>query len=216
MKKGAIFDHDGLMYDTIPIFNQAWKQAAEELGLVYPDGFRRAVSGSGGDSMRRIIHSWIPEADPDELMRRVYAISYEIQSRHLPEKPGLHEILTWLHDHGVRIAAASSSNRGPVTRNLERSGILPLFDAVLCVEDYRVPKPDPDPFQSAARMLGLDPSDCYVFEDSFNGVRAGHSAGCCTIMIPDVWQPDEEISRLYDACFPSLLVALEHIQAGDL
>ena len=65
MKKGAIFDQDGLMFDTEAIFSLAWAQAAERLNVTLPDGFRTAVSGSSGEGMRQIIRQWVPKANPD-------------------------------------------------------------------------------------------------------------------------------------------------------
>lgn len=214
MKKGAIFDQDGLMFDTEAIFSLAWAQAGETLGVVIPDGFRAAVSGSGPEIAKRIIRDWIPEADPGALLELTYRISYEIQGRTLPEKPGLHDILEFFRANGVKMAVASSSHRLPVERNLERSGVRSYFDAVVTGEDVSRGKPHPEAFLTAAERLGLSPSDCYVFEDSFNGVRAGHAAGCCTVMIPDLLQPDEEIAQCCDACFPDLLTAVEQIRNG--
>ena len=216
MKKGAIFDQDGLMFDTEAIFSQAWAQAAETLGIVIPDGFHAAVCGSSGEGSRQIVRDWIPEADPDVLMELTYRISYEIQSRTLPEKPGLHEILDFFRSHGVKMAVASSSHRLPIERNLERSGVRSYFETVVCGEDVSHGKPNPEVFLTAAERLGLPPADCYVFEDSFNGVRAGHAAGCCTVMIPDLLRPDQEIAKYYDACFPDLLTAVEQIKNGRI
>lgn len=216
MKKGAIFDQDGLMFDTEAIFSLAWAQAAERLNVILPDGFRTAVSGSSGEGMRQIIRQWVPKADPDALMKLTYQISYDIQSRTLPEKPGLHEILDFFQSRGIKMAVASSSHREPIERNLERSGVRPYFDAVISGEDVSRGKPNPDAFLLAASRIGLDPSDCYVFEDSFNGVRAGHTAGCFTVMIPDLLAPDEEIAQYYDACYPDLLTALEKIRDGTI
>ena len=214
MKKGAIFDQDGLMFDTEAIFSRAWTKAGEALGVVIPDGFRAAVCGSGPEVAKRIIRDWIPEADPGALLETTYRISYEIQSRTLPEKPGLHEILDYFRANGVKMAVASSSHRLPVERNLERSGVRGYFDAVISGEDVSRGKPDPEAFLTAAERLGLSPADCYVFEDSLNGIRAGRAAGCCTIMIPDLIQPDQEDAKYYDACFPDLLTALEQIKNG--
>lgn len=216
MKKGAIFDQDGLMFDTEAIFSQAWAIASAKLGVTLPEGFRTAVSGSSGEGMRQIIRRYIPEADPGALMELTYQISYDIQSRTLPEKPGLHEILNFFRARGVKMAVASSSHRGPIERNLERSGIRAYFEAVVSGEDVARGKPDPEPFLTAAARLGLAPEDCYVFEDSFNGVRAGRAAGCFTIMVPDLIQPDREIARCYDACFPDLLAAMGDISTGNI
>lgn len=216
MKKGAIFDQDGLMFDTEAIFSRAWAQAAETLGVIIPDGFHAAVCGSSGEGSRQIIRAWIPEADPDALMELTYRISYEIQSRTLPEKPGLHEILDFFRSHGVKMAVASSSHRLPIERNLEQSGVRDYFEAVVSGEDVSRGKPDPEAFLTAAERLGLSPADCYVFEDSLNGIRAGRAAGCCTVMIPDLIQPGREDAKYYDACVPDLLTAVEQIKNGRL
>lgn len=211
MKKGAIFDQDGLMFDTEAIFTRAWFAADDRMGAAVPAEFCTAVSGSSGESMRRIVKAYIPEVDCDELIRLAYQICYEMQSRDLPEKPGLREILAFFKANGVKMAVASGSHRRQVEANLQRSGIGPFFDAVVAKEDVSRGKPDPEVFLTAAKRLGLDPSDCYVFEDSFNGVRAGHAAGCHTVMIPDLRQPDEEIAALYDACLPDLLAVIDYI-----
>lgn len=211
MKKGAIFDQDGLMFDTEALFSKAWLAAGDRLGVAVPSEFCTAVSGSSGESMRRIVKSYIPNVDCDEFIRLAYQICYEMQSRDLPEKPGLREILAFFKANGVKMAVASSSHRHQVQANLQRSGIGTFFDAVVAKEDVSQGKPDPEIFLTAAKQLGLAPSDCYVFEDSFNGVRAGHAAGCCTIMIPDLREPDEEIAALYDACFPDLLTVIGYI-----
>ena len=216
MKKGAVFDQDGLMFDTEAIFGRAWAQAGETLGVVIPDGFHTAVCGTNGEDTKRIIRAWIPDADPGALMELTYRISYEIQGRTLPEKPGLHEILDFFRSRGVKMAVASSSHRLPIERNLERSGVRSYFEAVVTGEDVSRGKPDPEAFLTAADRLGLSPADCYVFEDSLNGIRAGRAAGCCTIMIPDLIRPDREAAKYYDACFPDLLTALEQIRNGRI
>lgn len=216
MKKGAIFDQDGLLFDTEAIFSLAWAEAAERLGAVIPEGFRAAVTGTGGERSRQVIRDFIPGVDCDALMELTYRISYGIQARTLPEKPGLHEILDFFRSRGVKMAVASSSHRVYLERNLEKSGIRPYFAAVVSGEELSHGKPDPEAFLTAAARLGLPPEDCYVFEDSYNGVRAGHAAGCRTIMIPDLLPPDAEIAEQYDACFPDLLAALEQIRLGNI
>ena len=216
MKKGAIFDQDGLMFDTEVIFSRAWVLAGEKMGVTIPEEFCLAVKGAGGESVKQIVRTWLPGVDCDALIALTYQISYDIQKCTLPEKPGLHEILEFFRSQGVKMAVASSSSRQNVEGNLERSGIRPYFETVVTGEDVSHGKPNPEAFLTAAKRLGLSPSDCYVFEDSFNGVRAGHAAGCCTIMIPDLCPPDQEIAKYYDACLPDLLTAIEQIKNGNI
>ncbi len=216
MRRGAIFDQDGLIFDTERIFFTAWALAAEQMNFVLPEGFRTAVSGSSGETMQRIIEAWIPGIDSRSYMNLTYSISYTLQEKDLTEKPGLRDILGLFRERGVPMAVASSSHRSQVEHNLRRAGLLSFFDVLVTGEDLKRAKPDPDAFLTAAARLGLEPDECYVFEDSFNGVRAGHAAGCCTVMIPDLVRPTEEIASLCNACFPDLGAAAQAIRAGLL
>ncbi len=75
-------------------------------------------------------------------------------------------------------------------------------------------KPAPDIFLLAAERLGLDPKDCYVFEDAFNGVKAGVASGAKTIMVPDLLQPTEEIRQEVTAVCKTLKEAAEQIETN--
>lgn len=216
MLKGAIFDQDGLMFDTEAIFSRSWVAVGAQMGYDVPHAFCTAVSGSSGEGMKRIIRSFFPNMDAPEYMRRVYEYSYAEQEKHLPEKPGLHEILNFFRENGVKLALASSSHKDKIHANLKRANITDYFDVVISGQEVSRGKPDPEIFLTAAARLGLAPEECYVFEDSFNGVRAGHAAGCRTVMIPDLIQPDEEMERTYDDCSVSLLEALEKLEKGIL
>ena len=90
------------------------------------------------------------------------------------------------------------------------------IDAVLSGTEIERGKPAPDLFLKAAEKIGIAPEDCYVFEDAYNGVRAGAASGARTIMIPDTQEPDDEMYELAFAICGSLLDALEEIQAGRI
>ena len=77
-------------------------------------------------------------------------------------------------------------------------------------------KPAPDIFLTAARELGVPPEDCYVFEDGINGALAGISAGCATVMIPDLMKPTPELVRNCAGIYESLAIALDAIKAGEI
>lgn len=75
-------------------------------------------------------------------------------------------------------------------------------------------KPAPDIYLTAARELGLPPQQCAAFEDSPNGIKAAHAAGCFAVMIPDMTQPDEEIKPLLSAVYDSLDMAVDFFERG--
>ena len=76
-------------------------------------------------------------------------------------------------------------------------------------------KPAPDIYLTAARELGLPPQECAAFEDSPNGIRAAHDAGCHAIMIPDMTQPDDETKPLLSAVYESLDMAVDYFERND-
>ena len=88
-------------------------------------------------------------------------------------------------------------------------GFRTLFDAILTSEDFEQSKPHPDCYLRAAQRLGAQINECIVFEDSPNGVRAGHDAGCQVIMVPDTVPATEELRELSTVVCGSLLEALE-------
>ena len=77
-------------------------------------------------------------------------------------------------------------------------------------------KPSPEIFLKAAEKMNLSPQDCYVFEDSFNGIRAGHKAGCTSIMIPNQRQPTEEIKQISNGIYESFNEVIDAIKRGEI
>jgi HAD superfamily hydrolase (TIGR01509 family) len=129
--------------------------------------------------------------------------------------PGTIELLQYFQAQKVPMAVASSSDRAVIEEKLRQSGIISYFDVLIGGDEVTHGKPDPEIFLKAAAALQVPIEDCYVFEDSFNGVRAGAASGALTVMIPDQVPPTEEISSLC-TLQDSLLKAKEAIQAGTL
>ncbi len=192
MKRGAIFDMDGLLLDTERLYQESWVEMARIFGQLPDPAFPSAVSGTSGEGMREVIRRYYPAADPYAFqagcLARVDAI---LDQQGPPVKPGAGELLEYLSAQGVNIAVASSSGRKRILSNLRATGLERFFDAVASGQQVERGKPEPDIFLLAAKKIGLPPEDCYVFEDSLNGVRAGMAAGCLTVMVPDLVLPPE-------------------------
>jgi beta-phosphoglucomutase-like phosphatase (HAD superfamily) len=89
-------------------------------------------------------------------------------------------------------------------RCLSGAGLVDRFDAIVTGDEVPNGKPAPDIFLLAAGRLGVEPAACLVLEDSHNGIRAAHAAGCIPVMVPDLLGPTEEIERLAYRVLPSL------------
>ena len=190
MVKGVIFDMDGLMFDTERLWDKMWEPACKALGLPLPENlaaFSASCRGLAGDNLRSQVAKYIP-GDPQRLLDKVWQMADE------------------------RFA----SPRTMIEMNLQNTGTARYFHDVVSGTEVKHSKPAPDTFLLAAEKLHLDPKDCLVLEDSFNGVRAGRAAGCVTVMVPDMMQPTEEITQLYDRKCEDLLEVRDLLIEGKL
>lgn len=196
--KGAIFDMDGLLFDTEKLFQQTWNEIAEERGIQLPKEFSGEISGTNGKHMCRVIEKYYKISDgreiQDECMLRVQAKL----KRNVPKKPGVDEILQYFKKNKIPLAVASSSSKQLIESNLRVARVSAYFDVIVSGTEVKHGKPAPDIFLIAAERIKCRPEECYVFEDSVNGVRAGVAAGCKTVMIPDLILPTREE---YKCCY---------------
>ncbi len=210
--RGAIFDMDGLMFDTEMVWQKNWHAIADKMGVTLEDSFLMDICGSSGRDMERAVekHYHVTDAKPiiTECINQVHH-DLEIE---VIEKPGLHEILQWLKENDFKIAVASSSSREIIQRNLIKTNTLQYIDVYCSGQEVQHGKPAPDLFLKAASLINVPIEECYVFEDAYNGVRAGHAANAKTIMIPDRIAPNEEMEQKAYAICSSLLEALKQVK----
>ncbi len=201
MLKGAIFDHDGLMFDTEKVWQANWKLVADEMNITLPEEFKKEICGSSGQHMLDVIQKYYHVEDGTSIRDRVRQGVFDDEAKHLDMKEGLLDILEMFKKHDVKMAVASSSQKEMIVRNLRNANVEDYFEVVVSGQEVEHGKPAPDIFLLAAERLGLDAKDCYVFEDAYNGVQAGVASKAKTIMIPDLVQPTEEIRNMVaDVC----------------
>jgi len=206
---GAIFDQDGLLFDTEKVYQRAWVRAAAEQGVDVPSSFPTRFCGLGKGAISEIVRASYPQLDVPRYCDRAVRIAWDAQLSGVPDKkPGLLEMLGFCRDNGIRTAVASSSIRQVVLHNLEAAGVAGYFDAVVTGEEVANGKPAPDIFLRAASKIGVAPERCCVFEDAFSGLRGAFAAGALPVMVPDLVQPTEEI-RSFCRVYPDLARARE-------
>lgn len=193
MYAAVLFDMDGLMFDTEPIWAQSWEPVLERHGLhMAPDLFRRTI-GSARSALPGILEQVYGHRDDlDEIADGHYELAYELLEGHVSAKPGLLELLDYLGGCGVPLAVASSSPRHLIERHLEEYHLEGRFSCIVDGSEVERSKPEPDIFLLAARRLGIDSRDSLVLEDSVNGLRAACTGGLPCIVVPDIQEPSPE------------------------
>ena len=171
--KAALFDLDGVVFDTEPQYSVFWGMICRHYHPEHP-GLEHEIKGS---TLVQIYDRWFSgplESERPDITRRLDA--YE-QSMHYDYIAGFEALIADLHAHGVKTAVVTSSNIPKMESvYLYQPDFQTLFDAILTSEDFSRSKPDPDCYLRAARRLGVASDECIVFEDSFNGLRSGRAA----------------------------------------
>ena len=205
---------DGLLFDTECLYQKYWLEVADEFGVERSPDLGKECCGTSGEYMRQIVHRFYPGINVDAYCARVVEKVEEELEREIITKPGVREILRFFRDRHIPTAVASSSPVSVIQKNLAHAGLQGYFDAIVGGDQIVHGKPAPDIFLLAAEKLGVPAAECYVFEDGFNGIRAGSAAGCAVVMIPDTMEPTKEIRSLCTGIYPNLAVAMEAIQSG--
>lgn len=212
MIQGAIFDMDGLMFDTEPIWTRTWAPVLATIGVEYPHGLADAVRGTSGKSMEAVINRFLPNVDAAYVREKAYEHVHEELEKGVPKKPGLDELLAYLASKDIPMAVASSSSLEAIKKNLANGGVSEYFGELFTGVGMAHPKPEPDIFLNTAAAMGVDPAHTLVFEDSLSGVRAGTAGGFITIMVPDMVAPDD-FAREHAACICKDLLEVRDLLA---
>ena len=194
MISAAIFDLDGLMFDTEPIWDQAWSPALEKYGLKLT--YKMACDGRGkaSDSLCQALRdNYGQQIDAEGICAELDAQALKLFEKGVDKKPGIDSILSWLEEAGIPCAVASSSSYDMIYMHLRSGGLEKYFTKVVSGKYVAHAKPAPDVFLKAADLMGVPVSECVVFEDSNAGAQAGITGGFKTIVIPDRVEPADEI-----------------------
>jgi beta-phosphoglucomutase len=181
--RGFIFDLDGVLTDTAEFHYQAWQRLADELGLPFDREANEALRGvSRRESLLKMIGNHpFSETQLQEMMERKNRYYVALIDTITPQAvlPGAIELLTEIRKTGLKIAIGSASKNARSV--IEKLGLVAYIDAIADGNSVQQPKPAPDLFLYAAKLIGLEPTQCVVVEDAAVGVEAAIAAGMWTV-----------------------------------
>jgi HAD superfamily hydrolase (TIGR01509 family) len=185
----VLFDMDGLLIDSEPLWTVAEIELANTLGGEWSNEIKAAVVGTRLDVAVPTILRWygVP-AGPDEVTAATDFLLVrmtELFHDDLPLLPGAVEIVDATRALGVRTALVSSSYRMLVDAALDSLG-RDRFDATVAGDEVSHGKPSPEPYLRACELLGVDPRQCVVVEDAISGVTSGEATGARVVVVPNV------------------------------
>lgn len=189
MKKGIIFDLDGVIVFTDKFHYQAWKEMADELGVYFDEVINNRLRGvSRMDSLEIILERYdgtLSREEKEALAEKKNTIYRKLLGTMTSEDVTgeVRDTLRKLRKNGYKLAIGSSSKNAKYI--LERVELTDYFDAVSDGTNITRSKPDPEVFLKAAEFIGEDPADCIVVEDAYAGIDAAKAGGMAAVGIGD-------------------------------
>jgi haloacid dehalogenase superfamily, subfamily IA, variant 3 with third motif having DD or ED/haloacid dehalogenase superfamily, subfamily IA, variant 1 with third motif having Dx(3-4)D or Dx(3-4)E len=170
--KAAIFDLDGTLLDSMPVWKNVGADYLRARGITPPEGLREKLKTmSFRISAEYFINEFAVNATVEELMQCwMDAVAHQYYTS-IELKPFVSDYLKQLQSNGIRMCVATATDRRLAEAALNRLGIRDYFEFVLTVDEVGRSKEFPDIFMEAARRLNCRPHECVIFEDSFHALQ---------------------------------------------
>ncbi len=209
--KAVIFDMDGVIIDSEPIWRQAEKEAFKVQSIILTDDMCRSTSGL---RLMQVIEHWQKRYGFDnetkhQLHNCVHDRVVELIILQGKAFDGLNDLLEKIKTKGMKIALASGSSYTIIEAVLKKLEIKQYFEVIRSGYDEEHSKPHPQIFISTAKLLNIDVEDCLVIEDSRNGVLAGKAARMKVIAMPEEEVKHDMTFKIADHSVPDLRTVLQ-------
>lgn len=176
--KGAIFDLDGTLLDSMRVWKSVDEQFFERRGIAMPTDYGESVKNMHFPTAAAYTKDRFSLPDSEEsIMNEWHSLCLEAYENHIKLKDGAAEYLLSLREKGIKIAYATSNSETLCEAVLRANGVWNMFNAKAYSEETGKNKTEPDVYLLAAERLGLTPSECAVFEDIAVGAESAKRGG---------------------------------------
>lgn len=192
--KGAIFDFDGTLMESMGIWEKIDERFLGSRGLEVPPDFGKTIALMTFEQVcHYVVEHFGLQDTPQELYSAWFAVAREAYENEVSIKPGAKEYLERLQRQGIAMAVASASDLELIAPCLKAHGIDGYFQAVVTTGAVSAAKDSPRIYETAARALGLRNQECAVFEDILLGIRTAAAAGFKTVGVYDDYSKKDHI-----------------------
>jgi len=198
MIQTVIFDMDGVIIDSEPVYFQIDKQMFEELNIAVSFEEHCSYVGTSSQNMwERIIEKYKIADQPGELMKKEYALymKHLVNAIDLQPIDGVIELINELYENNLKLILASSSRMEIINIVLKKFKLSDLFIAKVSGSELAHSKPHPEIFLRSAELIKSEPDQCVVIEDSKNGVTAAKAAGMKCIGFLNPSSGDQDLTN---------------------
>lgn len=185
MIKCAVFDLDGTLVDSMPMWQNITYEYAELKGITVPNNLHAQMNRRSLEQCAELYISLGAAGTVDDVVRELSELAYRAYSEKIDEKPNAANFLKLLHENGIKVAVATASDKNGAAATLKRNKMFQYVDYITTCADVGKSKSEPDIFLSCAEHFGALPNECVVFEDSAYALKTAISAGFPVVAVSD-------------------------------
>ena len=213
--KAVVFDMDGVIFDSEQLILDCWEKVAEKYHFSSIREVCIDCIGTNSVKTKEIVCAYYGESFPYDKYRKETSELFKeyIQTKGLPLKKGVKELLEYLQAERIPIGLASSTRLAVVEDELRQAGLYDYFQVVMGGDQLKRSKPEPDIYLMTCEKMGIRPECVYAIEDSYNGIRSAYRAGMMPIMVPDILQADDEMKEKSIAVLEDLFQVKQYFRA---
>ncbi len=204
--KAVIFDMDGTIFDSEPVYMKINQEAAKQLGGYISDELYHSTVGTTMGESYSILAKGLDDGFPMDKFADLWPILWDEHTRAngVVIKDGMLELIQYLNANKITKALATSSYRSEAELCLNLSNLRSEFATIVTGDEVKQGKPHPEIYLKAAKNISTEPKNCLAIEDSNAGAQAAINAGMQTIAIPDLIAISDEVKKNTVAVFSSL------------